>query len=150
MNFLNPIGRIEFSSNSPQYVVRIITVIMNNSYDLGFPGGSDNKEPTCNSGDQGSIPGPGRFPWRREWLPTPVFLPENPMDRGARLHTVYGVAKSQTRPNNFHVHFFTFTFSRVYAISCTKCFIFYILIHSFMCSFNKYLLSTYLKPVAGG
>ena len=28
-------------------------------------------------------PGPRRFPWRRERLPTPVFLPENPMDRGA-------------------------------------------------------------------
>ena len=27
-------------------------------------------------GDAGSIPGLGRFPWRREWQPTPVFLPE--------------------------------------------------------------------------
>ena len=35
---------------------------MNNSYDLGFPAGSDNKEPTCNSGDQG----PGRFPWAKK------------------------------------------------------------------------------------
>ena len=26
-------------------------------------------------GDPGSIPGLERFPWRREWLPTPVFLP---------------------------------------------------------------------------
>ena len=25
--------------------------------------------------DTGSIPGSGRFPWRREWQPTPVFLP---------------------------------------------------------------------------
>ena len=25
--------------------------------------------------DLGSIPGSGRFPWRRKWLPTPVFLP---------------------------------------------------------------------------
>ena len=25
----------------------------------------------------------GKIPWRREWLPTPVFLPENPRDRGA-------------------------------------------------------------------
>ena len=28
---------------------------------------------TCNAGDLGSIPGPGRN--RREWQPTPVFLP---------------------------------------------------------------------------
>ena len=33
------------------------------------------KESACNAGDPGSIPGSGRFPWRRKWLPTPVFLP---------------------------------------------------------------------------
>ena len=27
------------------------------------------KEPTCNAGDGGLIPGSGRFPWRREWQP---------------------------------------------------------------------------------
>ena len=42
---------------------------------LGFPGGSVSKESTCNAGDLGSIPGLGRFPWRRAWQPTPVFLP---------------------------------------------------------------------------
>ena len=26
-------------------------------------------------GDLGLIPGLGRFPWRRAWQPTPVFLP---------------------------------------------------------------------------
>ena len=41
----------------------------------GFPGGSDGEESACNAGDQGSIPGSGRFPWRREWLPTLVILP---------------------------------------------------------------------------
>ena len=40
---------------------------------LGFPGGSDGKECTCN--DLGLIPGLGRFPWRRAWPLTPVFLP---------------------------------------------------------------------------
>ena len=25
--------------------------------------------------DLGSIPGSGRSPWRREWCPSPVFLP---------------------------------------------------------------------------
>ena len=34
-----------------------------------FPGGSDGKESACNAGDPGSVP------WRREWQPTPVFLP---------------------------------------------------------------------------
>ena len=40
-----------------------------------FPVGSDSKEFACNAGDLSSIPGLGRSPWRREWLPTPVFLP---------------------------------------------------------------------------
>ena len=28
----------------------------------------------ANAGDVGSIPRSGRFPWRRKWQPTPVFL----------------------------------------------------------------------------
>ena len=35
----------------------------------------DDKESACNAGDPGLIPGLGRFPWRKEWLATPVFLP---------------------------------------------------------------------------
>ena len=42
---------------------------------LGFPGGSDGKESTCNAGDLGLIPGLVKIPWRRAWQPTPVFLP---------------------------------------------------------------------------
>ena len=42
---------------------------------MGFPGGSDGKESACNVGFVGLIPGSGKIPWRREWLPTPVFLP---------------------------------------------------------------------------
>ena len=29
---------------------------------MGFPDGSEVKEPACNAGDLGSIPGSGRFP----------------------------------------------------------------------------------------
>ena len=42
---------------------------------VGFPGRSDGKEPACNVADLSSIPGLGRFPWRRAWQPTQVFLP---------------------------------------------------------------------------
>ena len=35
-------------------------------------------------------------PWRRKWQPSPVFLLENPMDRGAWRATGHGVTKSQT------------------------------------------------------
>ena len=33
------------------------------------------KNQPANAGDAGLIPGSGRFPWRRKWQPTPVFLP---------------------------------------------------------------------------
>ena len=42
-------------------------------FPLGFPGGSDSKEFTCNAGDLGSYPGLGRSPTEGD-LPTPVFL----------------------------------------------------------------------------
>ena len=42
---------------------------------MAFPGVSDRKESACSAGGPGSIPGLGRSPWRREWEPTPVFLP---------------------------------------------------------------------------
>ena len=40
----------------------------------GFPG-SPTEDSACKAEDPGSIPGFGRLPWRRKWLPTPVFLP---------------------------------------------------------------------------
>ena len=39
-----------------------------------FPGSSADKESACNAGDPSSI-WIGKIPWRREWLPTPVFWP---------------------------------------------------------------------------
>ena len=45
----------------------------------GFPGDSVVRNLPANGGDienSGSIPESGRFPWNREWQPTPVFLPE--------------------------------------------------------------------------
>ena len=39
----------------------------------------------------------GKILWRRKCQPTPVFLPENPMDRGAWQATVHRVAQSWTR-----------------------------------------------------
>ena len=42
---------------------------------LGFPGVSDGKESAYNAGDVGLILGLERFPWKREWQPTPAVLP---------------------------------------------------------------------------
>ena len=41
---------------------------------LGFPGGSKGKNLPAMQETLGLIPGLGRFPWRREWQPTPVLL----------------------------------------------------------------------------
>ena len=60
---------------------------------MGFPGDSDGKQSAYNAGDLGSILESGRFPWRRKWQPTPVFLLENPMDRGAWRATVHRIAR---------------------------------------------------------
>ena len=42
---------------------------------MSRPLGSGGKESACDVGDLGSIPGSGRFPWRKERLPTPLFQP---------------------------------------------------------------------------
>ena len=42
----------------------------------GFPGGSYGKKNlSVDAGDTGSILRVGKIPWRKEWLPTPAFLP---------------------------------------------------------------------------
>ena len=53
-------------------------------------------------GDPGSIL-VGKIPWRREGLPTPVFLLEHSMDRGAWQVTVPGLQRvRQTEQMHFH------------------------------------------------
>ena len=49
----------------------------------GLPGSSDSKKSAYNAGNLGSFPGSGRFPWRRERQPTPVFLPEKSHAEGS-------------------------------------------------------------------
>ena len=56
----------------------------------GLPGDSDSKNSACKAGNLDSIQ-VGKIPRRREWLPTPVFFLENPMDREPWWATVYGV-----------------------------------------------------------
>ena len=75
------------------------------TFHLGFPGGSEGKESTCNAGDPGWIPGLGRSPGEGTGYPLQCSCLENPMDGGAWWAAVHGVVKSRTWPSDF-----TFTF----------------------------------------
>ena len=61
---------------------------------VGFPSVSDSKHSACNTEDLGSVPGLGRFPWRREWQPTPVLLSGE--IHGQKQATVHRILKSWT------------------------------------------------------
>ena len=60
---------------------------------MGFPGGSVVKNPPANVGDEGSIPGSGRFSGERIGGTFQSSCLGNLMDRGAWLGTVHGVVK---------------------------------------------------------
>ena len=64
---------------------------------LGFPGGSDSKESTCNVGDPGV--GNGN--------PLQYSCLEKHMDRGAWQATVHGVAESYMNEPTEHAHIFS-------------------------------------------
>ena len=63
---------------------------------MGFPGGSDSKESTCNAGDLGLIPGLGRSHAGGLGNPLQYSCLENPMGIGAWQATVHEVARSRT------------------------------------------------------
>ena len=67
---------------------------------VDFPHRSVGKSSACSAGDPGSMPESGRFPWRRKWPPTPVFLPGE--SHGQRSVTGYSPwdRKSWTRLSN--------------------------------------------------
>ena len=51
------------------------------------------KESACNAGDQGSIPGLGRYPGKGNGNPPQYSCQENPMDREAWQAIVHGVTR---------------------------------------------------------
>ena len=74
-----------------------ITNSMDMNLSKHFPGGTSGKESTCQCRRHkrhGFNPWVRKILWRRKWQPTPVFLLENPMDRGAWWATVCGVPES--------------------------------------------------------
>ena len=63
----------------------------------GFPGGSVVKNLPARR-RCGFDPWVRKIPWRRQWQPTPVFLPGKPPHRGAWQVTVCGVTKVSDMP----------------------------------------------------
>ena len=67
---------------------------------MGFPGGSDGKESTCNVGDLGLIPGLGRSPGEGNSYPLQYSGLEKSTD-----YIAHAVAKRWTQLSDFHFHF---------------------------------------------
>ena len=82
---------------------------------LGFPGGSDGKESTCNVGDWGLMPGLGRSPGEGNDYLLHSGL-ENSMDRKAWQATVHRVTKSRTQLSKFHPRSGLATHSRLWSV----------------------------------
>ena len=66
-------------------VLKFSTIVMC----VGFLGGSDSKESTCNPGDPGSVPGLGRSPGEGNGYPL-----QNSMDSRSLRAIVHGFAES--------------------------------------------------------
>ena len=62
----------------------------------GFPGGSNNKEAACNSGDLGMNVGSGRSPVEGNGTSLQYSSLDNSMDRGAWQHAVQGCKELDT------------------------------------------------------
>ena len=77
-------------------------------YKVSSVGSTGIKESVCQCTRhkrRGFDPWVGKMPWRRNWQPTPVFLPGKSMDRGAWQAVVHGVTKSRTQLSNWaHTH----------------------------------------------
>ena len=78
-------------------------------YTQGFPDGSVVKNLPANSGDSGST-WVGKIPWRRNWQPTPVFLPGKSHGQRSRVGYSPWVCKRPTQLSNWitplhtHIH----------------------------------------------
>ena len=95
--------------SSPRYLYNFVISRMlfkwNHTVCGGFPGGSDSKESTFNTGDLGSVSGWGSSLGEGTCGYSPqYFCLENFMDRGAWWATVHRVPENRTRLSNYHFH----------------------------------------------
>ena len=71
-----------------------------NTFAQGFPVSASGKEPACQCRSRkrcGFDPWVGKIPWRREWQPTPVFLPRESLgQRSLAGYSPWGRKDSDT------------------------------------------------------
>ena len=91
------------STRKASLFLNLLSLTMAWAHRTGFPGGSVLKESTCNAGNCLQCrrwrfdPWVRKIPWRRQWQPTPVFLPgESHGQRSLADYSPWG-PKSQTR-----------------------------------------------------
>ena len=68
---------LNFSFNYFKFPRLHLTRSFHTEHWVGFPSGSDSKESMCDAADQVRSLS-WKDPWRREWLPTPIFLSGKP------------------------------------------------------------------------
>ena len=79
-----------------------------------YPGGLEGKESTCSTADPGLIPRSGRFPWRRKWQPTPVFLPGKSHGQRSQMDYSPWGRKESDMTEHAHAHTHTHTHRPTY------------------------------------
>ena len=84
---------------------------------MGFPGGSDDKESSWNTGDPGLIPGPGRSPKEGNGYPLQYSRLENSMDIGAWLA---GKSSWGSRESNMTKWLTLYVMCSIYLYLCTN------------------------------
>ena len=75
--------------------------------DMRLPGGASEKELTCQCRRHERnrfYPRVGKIPWRRAWLPTPVFLAGEFYGQKSLAATVHRVTKSRTQLKQLSMH----------------------------------------------
>ena len=88
---------------------------------LGFPGGSDGKEPTCPCRRRGFYPWVGKIPWRSAWQPTPAFLPvESNGQRSLGGYSPWHCKDSDMTGHAEHAHTDARTHTRTYGRTHTR------------------------------
>ena len=87
-------------------IINCVSVCVFNSINRRFPRWLSGRESICHCQRHrryGFDPWVRKIPWRSEWQPTPVFLLEDPMDRGAWQLTVHGSCKELDMTEHAHM-----------------------------------------------